>query len=327
MTALTMPAHSERDASRRPVPWRRMAWVSWRQQRLSVAGLVAVLGAVSLYLLFIGQQARSFNGIAGHSLTLTAALFQVIPALVGAFVGAPVLAKELESGTFRYTWTQGFGRARWTVATLAPLAVAVTVLAGAVGLLFSWCYSPLIGGHYGSNLLDGNTFDLHGVAFAAWTLTAFSMGILAGILIRRVVPAMLATMVAWSGLAIVTGVFLRPHYEAPLVSSAPNLPSADWVMSQWWTRGGKPVSSSTIDQVLQRAGATVNGGSVTQSPGSGLGNMSPAQYLLHHGFTQFQSYQPDSRFWTFQWIEGGWLLALSLLLMGTAVWLVHRRAA
>ena len=55
--------------------------------------------------------------------------------------------------------------------------------------------------------------------------------------------------------------------------------------------------------------------------------MSPAQYLLHHGFTQLTIYQPASRFWPFQWIEGGWLFALSLLLMGTAVWLVHRRAA
>jgi hypothetical protein len=279
-----------------------------------------VLGAVSLYLLIIGQQARGFSGIAGHSLTLTAALFQVIPALIGAFVGAPVLAKELETGTFRYTWTQGFGRARWTVATLAPLAVTVTVLAGAVGFLFSWCYEPLIGGRYGSSLLAGNTFDLHSVAFAAWTLTAFSIGVLAGILIRRVVPAMFATLVAWSGLAVVTGVFLRPHYEAPL-------PRTDWVMSQWWTRGGRPVSSSTIDEVLQKAGATVSGGAVRQRPGSALGNMSPTQYLLHHGFTQLLSYQPASRFWPFQWIEGGWLLALSLLLMGTAVWLVHRRAA
>jgi hypothetical protein len=138
---------------------------------------------------------------------------------------------------------------------------------------------------------------------------------------------MFATLVAWSGLAVVTGVFLRPHYEAPLVTSRPNLPRTDWVMSQWWTRGGRPVSSSTIDEVLQKAGATVSGGAVRQRPGSALGNMSPTQYLLHHGFTQLLSYQPASRFWPFQWIEGGWLLALSLLLMGTAVWLVHRRAA
>jgi len=322
-----MSTEARRDSSRRPVPWRRMTWVTWRQHRLTVAGLVAVLGAVSLYLLIIGKQARGVSGIAGHSLTLTAALFQVIPALIGAFVGAPVLARELETGTFRYTWTQGFGRARWTVATLVPLAVTVTVLAGTVGFLFSWCYEPLIGGRYGSSLLAGNTFDLHGVAFAAWTLMAFSIGVLAGILIRRIVPAMFATLVSWGTLAVVAGVFLRPRYESPWVTSKPNLPRTDWVMSQWWTHGGKPVSSSTINEVLQRAGAQVSGGSVTQSPGSALGNMGPTQYLLHHGFIQFMSYQPASRFWPFQWIEGGWLFALSLLLLGTAVWLVHRRAA
>ena len=33
------------------------------------------------------------------------------------------------------------------------------------------------------------------------------------------------------------------------------------------------------------------------------------------------------RFWPFQWIEGGWLLALSVLLIAATVWLVRRRAA
>jgi hypothetical protein len=39
------------------------------------------------------------------------------------------------------------------------------------------------------------------------------------------------------------------------------------------------------------------------------------------------SYQPTGRFWLFQWIEGGWLLALSVLLIAGAIWLVDRRAA
>jgi hypothetical protein len=50
-------------------------------------------------------------------------------------------------------------------------------------------------------------------------------------------------------------------------------------------------------------------------------------YLVHHGYSQLTTYQPDSRFWPFQWIEGGWLLALSLLLIAATVWLVRRRAA
>ena len=52
----------------------------------------------------------------------------------------------------------------------------------------------------------------------------------------------------------------------------------------------------------------------------------PIHYLLMHGFTLVASYQPGSWFWPFQWIESGWLLALSVLLGASAIWLVHRRA-
>jgi hypothetical protein len=51
------------------------------------------------------------------------------------------------------------------------------------------------------------------------------------------------------------------------------------------------------------------------------------QYLTQHGYTQWTRYQPGSRFWPFQWIEGGWLLALSALLIAATIWLVRRRAA
>jgi hypothetical protein len=52
----------------------------------------------------------------------------------------------------------------------------------------------------------------------------------------------------------------------------------------------------------------------------------PCSNLIQHGYTQLTTHQPASRFWLFQWIEGGWLLALSLLLMAATVWLVRRRA-
>jgi len=47
------------------------------------------------------------------------------------------------------------------------------------------------------------------------------------------------------------------------------------------------------------------------------------QDLTRHGYTQWTRYQPGSRFWPFQWIEGGWLLALSVLLIAVTVWLVR----
>ena len=58
MTALTVPARPDEDASPRPVPWRRMAWVTWRQHRFALAGVAALLGALAVYLWLSGLQAH-----------------------------------------------------------------------------------------------------------------------------------------------------------------------------------------------------------------------------------------------------------------------------
>jgi ABC-type transport system involved in multi-copper enzyme maturation permease subunit len=254
-------------------------------------------------------------------------LLQMVPALIGAFAGAPVLARELETGTFRYAWTQGFGRARWTVAKLVPLAVAVTVAAGAFSVLVSWYIQPIFGAGDDNGPLYPIIFDLRGVALAAWTLAAFAIGALAGILIRRVIPAMFATLAACAGLAFVTGSFLRLHYAAPLVTTSLNVTPAAWVISQVWTRGGSPASLSMINQTLHRVDIqAVTPGAFQPGPATPA-NIDPVHYLIQHGYTQLTTYQPASRFWPFQWIEGGWLLALSLLLLAATVWLVRRRAA
>ena len=152
---------------------------------------------------------------------IIAVVLQAVPALIGAFVGAPVLAREMETGTFRYAWTQGFGRSRWTLAKLVPLAVVVAAAAGAFSVLMSWYYQPFLAGRLqfgGSPVpLDAGMFDLRGVAFAAWTLAAFAIGALAGMLIRRVVPAIVATLAAYTGLALAAALYLRQHYMTPLL--------------------------------------------------------------------------------------------------------------
>ena len=343
MTALTVPARPEHDESPRPVPWRRMAWVTWRQHRAALAGVAALLGAWAVYLWLTGLQVHhayaavtachpassiacgeiisEFNFTYGDRALTAAVLLQVVPALIGAFVGAPVLARELETGTFRYAWTQGFGRWRWTLAKLVPLAVAVAAAAGVFSLLFSWFFQPFFA--------DGNQtpftpelFGLRGVAFAAWTLAAFAIGALAGMLIRRVVPAIAATLAAYAGLALAVGLYLRQHYAVPLLTSNLNVPGSAWIMSQWWTKGGK----------FAFAGAPSNSLLMQLCPHPAVGPAgkaleTPEQCLALHGYTHWISYQPGSRFWPFQWIEGGWLLALSVLLIAATIWLVRRRAA
>ena len=49
MTALTTPARPKHDAGLRPVPWRRMAWVTWRQHRAALIGVAVFLGAPGMH--------------------------------------------------------------------------------------------------------------------------------------------------------------------------------------------------------------------------------------------------------------------------------------
>jgi ABC-type transport system involved in multi-copper enzyme maturation permease subunit len=340
MTALTMPARPKHDAGLRPVPWRRMAWVTWRQHRAALGGVAVFLGAFAVYLCLTGLQmhhaeaaychpagslgcAINFTGRYGETAIIVSIALQAVPALIGAFVAAPVLARELETGTFRYAWTQGIGRLRWTVGKLVPLAVAVTAAAGAFTVLFAWYNQPWVAAGYVTPF-SARVFDLLGIAFAAWTLAAFAIGALAGILIRRAVPAIAATLAVYAGLAFATGLWLREHYITPLVTHSTNLPGSAWIISHWYTKAGRLVSQSAIRNILQgyhSAPATRVGPNTSETILNAVG------YLTKHGYTNWTSYQPASRFWPFQWIEGGSLLALSVLLIAATVWLVRRRAA
>ena len=332
MTALTMPARPEEDAGLRPLPWRRMAWVTWRQHRAALAGVAALLGALAVYLWLTGLQIHhayatachpasslacniNFTGRYAISVNILRVLLQAVPALIGAFAGAPVLARELETGTFRFAWTQGFGRWRWTLAKLVLLSVVVAAAAGAFSVLFSWYLQPFSAAGY-SIPFATDVFDLREVAFTGWTLAAFAIGALAGMLIRRTVPAIAATLAVYAGLALATALWLRQHYMTPLLTTKLNLPASAWIINQWYTQDGKfafPARGSQIISALQQYSCNSS-------------QLSPPQCLTQHGYTWWASYQPGSRFWPFQWIEGGWLLALSVLLIAATLWLVRRRA-
>jgi hypothetical protein len=305
VSALAAPARPEADAGP-PLPWRRMAWVTWRQHRLALAGVAALLGAPAVRLWLTGLQLHHayavatackpansvacqdlFAGFDGmDSLLANGVILQVMPGLIGAFVCAPLLARELESGTFDYAWTLGFGRSRWVLAKLVPLAVTVTAAAGFFSLVLSWYYQPYFAASNPAPQTPffPGLFDLCGVAFAAWTLAAFAVGALAGMLIRRAVPAIVVTLAAYAGLAFAAGGFLRQHYLAPLLTSSPSVPGDVWIISQWWTRGGNFAFASWPSMALLSQFCS----GPPAWPPSGAGGPKPsletfAQCLASHG--------------------------------------------
>ncbi len=352
MTALTAPPAPP--AERRPVPWTRLTWVAWRQRRTGLTWAAALLGALGLYLLIMGLRIRGayaqvtgchpagsarcqdlaanfgidyYRGNAasifqniGNPATISI-LVAILPLLLGAFAGAPLLARELETGTFRFAWTQGCGRLRWALAQLALPAAALTAAAAAFSVLYSWYARPFIAEGQ-IRRLNPFQFPLQGVAFAAWTLAAFAIGAFAGAAIRRTVPAIAASLAAWIALDLVTVVYLRPHYAAPLTTTggAPHMPPlrllSDWVLSSWTTgAGGRPVGETIV---MNQAPQSVQYSSNYNAFHA---------WLSRHHYTQWWAYQPQSRFWHFQLIEGAWLLALSLILIAATVWLLRRRSA
>jgi len=331
---------------RRPVAWSRLAWVTLRQRRGAMIGLGVFLGLFAIYLAVMGflqnhayagvaacdsgtvkcqQLAHAFTNdywggnasalLSGGAQSVSSILFAV-PVLLGAFLGAPALARELSDGTFRFAWTQGAGRTRWALSTLAVPAAVLAAATGAFTALFSWYFRPFLEDHQVSEMLPLG-FALLGVAFAAWTLLSYALAAFLGGLLRRTIPAMVVTLIVYIALAMVTAVSIRPHYMTPVTVPTGSITnSSGWVISQFVkTPGGQPVS---LNYLYNHVPA-----SVQNSPNQNAF----VDWLTAHHYTQWTSLQPDSRFWPFQLIEGGWLLALSAALIAGSVWLVRRRGA
>jgi hypothetical protein len=221
------------DAAPRPVPWPGMLWVTWRQHQallitVAVVFCAAVAGLIDAGIRIHADYAQLtacrpaasaacqgmlnyFNSTDWHQAQYLHVAVQAAPVLVAMFAGPPVVARELESRTFRFAWTQGIGRVRWTAAKLALLGCALVLPAFAISQLLTWMYAPFLTTQQ-LTVLTPTVFDTSGVSYAAWTLVAFLAGAFFGTLLRRTLPAMGVTLVVYVGLAAATWFSLRPNY-------------------------------------------------------------------------------------------------------------------
>lgn len=315
-----------------------MAWVTWRQHRPQLLGGLALLVALAAAALgtdlpiraayhrdalsgCLPPSARSGCDIIvrhfqGEFDSWAAAVrgLAVLPALAGLFVGAPLLARELEHGTHRFAWTQSITRRRWLLSKTSLLAAA-TLLAGALAsVIVMWWRGPF-------DTLEGRMapsgFDIEGVVVPAYALFALALGILAGLLLRRTVAAMTVTLLVFAATRLAVLEVLRPHFLAPLhrtvIASDSGRAVGDWVLSDTLVdAGGRQISTSREDlAVLHASNARID----------------PNTYLVTLGWKRVISFQPAGRFWTFQLIEAGIFVALAAAVVAATLWFVRRNPA
>lgn len=96
------------------------------------------------------------------------------PALIGAFTGPAVMARELETGTFRYAWTQGIGRARWTIAKLGLSLLTWLVLRERYPFALVTSNAAVFSGQHLSS--QGGSFPSAAPNNSPWVLSTWNVG-------------------------------------------------------------------------------------------------------------------------------------------------------
>jgi len=350
----------------------RFAWMQSRAQTLMVLAGVAALAVAAavtgiqlshLYASLVAHchtgcdlatnQFLSHDHFMDHALDLIA---QVAPALFGVFWGAPLVARELETGTSRLAWTQSVSRSRWLITKLAIGAVATVTVAGLLTLTITWWYRALDK----VSTTPYAVFDRRDIAPVGYALFAFAAGAFFGILIRRVLPAMAAALAAYVLARVTVGLWVRPHLLTPLhetmslMGAGPSAPvhlgigsrnggavtlfaegegpHNSWTLSSHLLNSsGQRPTSAQLSALLHQYCADVGLPPVGTPPGRGVAQVvgpDSGEACLAQAAKTFHlaiSYQPAGRYWTFQWLETGIFGALALLAGAGCYWWVTRR--
>ena len=293
-----------------------MIWISWRQHRSQAVACLALLAGLTVYAILLGTSMRAAFGNDGLGACLARSqgngcqsavqaftnefgsavniafwsVCLIVPGLIGVLVGGSLIARELEYGTWRLAWSQTVPRSRWLAVKLALVTGGLIILGAAMTAVITWYRAPMdrLTGH-----LLHNIYDFEGLVLTSYILCAFGFAVLAGLLLRRSIPAMVAAFIPWLAIRLVVEFLLRPHFLAPLTirqSCGNGLSCGSGI-------GFVPQDTGHIgDWVLSETGNVI-------------------------------TYQPADRFWPFQFIEAGIFVALTAAALGATIWLLHRRAA
>jgi len=329
-----------------------MTWLVWRQHRSQAYLAAAALAAFAVLLLVTGRQMASTYqsaltrcaashtcGNLANTLTLgnpalsvLVTLTVVVPCLLGVFWGGPLVARELETGTSQFAWMQSITRSRWLTIKVGWALLAAAACGGAVSALVTWWSSPV--NALNQQNFQPSQFDIQGIVPVGYALFAVALGIAAGTLLRRTLPALAITIGVFTLLRLVIGQDLRSHYLTAITiinifGHHVNQPAGSyWLVSQGLVGpGGQVLSTPTL-----ASGAKINGVPISEIPSvcrafAFQAPLKMASCLTTRGYRGFITYQPASRYWPFQGIETGIFVILAAALIAVAAIVVLRRDA
>src|SRR3984957_1364536 len=293
-----------------------------------LASLYAASGLRGCQPASCGQRASSFLPIV------------LTPAVIGLFWGAPLLARELETGTFALAWSQSVTRARWLAVKLTVGGLAAIFVTEALSLLFAWWAAPLgraagLGGSGNSlamNQFNPLAFVPHGITPLGYAAFAFTLGVTAGALIRRTVPAMAVTLAIFAAVQIAMPLWIRPNLFP--ASHAVVSVSSETTLNLYRTDSAHTFTFTlATDGLTGQPGAWIRSSGAADAAGHLVSTVVPsacspaasrsgpgpalANCLASRGLRIAVTYQPASRDWPLQWTETGIYLVLSLALAGS----------
>ncbi len=350
-----------------------MIWLTWRQFRAQAAMMAAALAVLAVILAVAGTDLADeyssgiatctsqgggcsdflqnfFRDYRGPFLAVTAVVL-VLPALIGLFWGAPLLARELEAGTHRLVWNQSVTRTRWLAVKLGLVGLATIAAAGLGSLAVDWWSNPLDKAAAGDfPRMEPLLFGTRGIVPIAYAAFAFALGVTVGMLVRRTIAAMAITLVVFVAVQVAMPMLVRPHLIAPTRSTIDPTPSnltmfafgpdglevsarppdtGAWVLSSHTV----DASGQTVTRIPTNSSLSPTSGPcappeeppASEGPGDELAPCLAEVKRL--GYRQQVTYQPSSRFWPLQWYETGIYTALALGLAGFCFWRLRHRLA
>jgi hypothetical protein len=342
-----------------------MMWLTWRQFRAHIiwaaaalavlAGLLACLRPDLIHLYdtngiatcdvdttcptLVTRFLDEVSGIKGILYFLGIGFILAMPAILGVFWGAPLVAREIDAHTYKLAWNQSVTRTRWLTVKLTLIGLAAMATAGLLSLMVTWYSGPIdqaltLNPRHGISLtrIGPVLFDTRGVTPIAYAAFAFALGVAAGALIRRTIPAMGATLAGFAVIQIAMADLIRQH----LVTSAHtivalNTGNIDGIgqaanggmlvkATPSFSQAGAWVLSS---QIISKTGRAFHGAFTKACLGSDFSKCTTSISLLH--LRQQVTYVPASHYWTLQWREAAIFAAVTLLLSGACLWAISRR--